>query len=361
MLCKALDNLCARLVTIFTGAVDDIAAGRALSGDAAPTFVAPSPRHLGVLEALAARARAALTSLSANPPHWFVGWRVASGNRISETMRVPQGGWTPMPDDGARFYADPFLFERAGRTWLFLEEFQYAADKALISVVEIGRDGPLGVPRPIIERPFHLSYPFVFERDGEIWMLPEMSAAKRVELLRAIDFPNAWEPAGVLLDGQEVSDATIVEHENRLWMFGTVGSGDASSWDALHLWHAPTLMGEWRAHERNPVLIDAGSARPAGNFYQRAGDLWRPAQDCTRGYGAGLALARVTSLNEKDYTQKVEAVLDPRGAWKGNGLHTLNWAAGIEVVDGCTAGGKAPRTRQPQSSSSRMIPASDLR
>ena len=145
-----------------------------------------------------------------------------------------------------------------------------------------------------------------------------------------------------MLDDCRVGDFLIVEHNNRLWMFGTVGAGETSSWDALHLWHAEDLKSAWTPHERNPVLIDAGSSRPAGALYHRAGQLWRPAQDCTRGYGSGLALARVTALDETRYAQEVAAVLYPGAAWAGSGLHTLNWAHGIEVVDGCVARGETP-------------------
>lgn len=346
VLCKSLDNLCARLVTVFVVAVEDIADGNPPSGLAGPAVLGGSQWHrLGAFALLIARARAALTSLSSGTPHWFVGWRRANEDRLSETMRLPHSGWHRLADDGARFYADPFLFRRDGRTWLFVEEFQYAVGRALISVVELGAEGPIGNPRPIVERPYHLSYPFVFERDGQIWMLPEMSSARRVELLRATQFPDKWEPAENLLDNQETSDATIVEHDNRLWMFATVGAGNSSSWDTLHLWHADRLTGEWRPHQRNPVLINSGSARPAGAFYRRGNELWRPAQDCTRGYGSGLALARITSLDEERYSQEIEAVIYPGGAWDGIGLHTLNWTEGFEVVDGCLS---TPKTYRPR-------------
>ena len=338
VLCKALDNLCARLATIFAAAVEDIAHGRDLQGRTGAPLDRSAAAQLTMLAALTGRARAALTSLSSKAPHWFVGWRQADADRISQTLRAPTSGWTRLPDDGARFYADPFVFRKDERTWLFLEEFPYAVGKALISVVELGPDGPLGTPRPIIERSYHLSYPFVFERDGEIWMLPETSAAHRVELLRATKFPDAWETAAILIESKDVADATIVEHDNRLWLFGSQSENDESSWDALHIWHAATLTGDWQPHERNPVLIDAGSARPAGAFFRRNGELWRPAQDCTRGYGSGLTLARITKLNEQRFSQEVQTVLYPDAAWPGIGLHTLNWSAGFEVVDGASAG-----------------------
>ena len=40
--------------------------------------------------------------------------------------------------------------------------------KGVISAVEFGADGPLGAPQPVLETAGHLSYPYVFERDGAI-------------------------------------------------------------------------------------------------------------------------------------------------------------------------------------------------
>jgi hypothetical protein len=335
VLCKAMDNLGARLETIFVKAVTDIANGRTLSGDAGT--LAP-PSSLGLAAAITLRAKAALTSLASKPPHWVVGWRRTNDDRIGDTLRMPQQEWMRLPDDGARFYADPFLFQKDGRTWLFLEEYQYAVGKALLSVVEIGAQGVIGTPRPIIERPYHLSYPFVFERDGAIWMLPEMSSARRAELLRATNFPYEWEPTATLIDGQEISDATLIEHQNKLWLFASVSGDGGSSWDNLHLWSAQTLKGEWRSHPRNPVLIDAAAARPAGGMYRHSNELWRPAQDCTRGYGSALTLARITKLDDENYTQQNVASLRPGASWPGIALHTLNTAGEFEVIDGATSG-----------------------
>jgi hypothetical protein len=337
VLCKSLNNLGARLATILAGAVERVGRDEIVVGIAGVTLHdATQWPQIGAFDFVVARARAALTSLSAGQPHWFVGWRPADRDRLSETMRLPQGGWRRLPDDGARFYADPFVFQYNGRLWLFVEEFPFATKKAMVSVVEMGPDGPQGTPRPVLERTSHLSYPFVFAHDGAVWMIPENSAAGRVELFRASNFPYEWESAGVLIDGLEVSDATIVQHAGALWMFGTVGGGGESSWDALHLWHASELTGPWRPHAGNPVLIDSCGARPAGAHYLRAGHLWRPAQDCTSGYGVGLALARITKLDTEGFAQTIEAVIRPGDAWPGIGIHTLNWAAGIEVVDGCT-------------------------
>jgi hypothetical protein len=117
-------------------------------------------------------------------------------------------------------------------------------------------------------------------------------------------------------------------------MFATVREGGGAFSDALHIWFAEDFRGPWIAHPRNPVLIDIASARPAGRVVRRNGTLVRPVQDCRRGYGAALGLARITRLDEEAFTQTVDAILSPSAQWPGHRLHTLNSAGGLEFIDG---------------------------
>jgi hypothetical protein len=175
----------------------------------------------------------------------------------------------------------------------------------------------------------------VFEHQGRVYMIPESFQRRRVELYRAVRFPDQWELEAVLLDGVAAADATILSHLGRLYLFATVSVEEASSWDALHIWTAERLAGPWVELPDRPVVADALGARPAGAFYHRAGVLYRPAQDCRTGYGAGLALARVDRLDPEGFAQTIETVIHPSGAWPGIALHTVNYADEIEVVDGC--------------------------
>jgi hypothetical protein len=334
---RSLDNLGARLAALLVRAADTVAQGGTVAGSLPVALRTSDVWHArDAAGALTHGVRRLLNRMLAGTPHWYVGWRRTTADRVYDTLAIPRGGWTRLPDDGRRFYADPFVVARDGRTWMFVEELPIATGRGLISAVELGPDGPLGAPRPVLETGGHLSYPFVFERDGQMWMIPESADRRSVELYRADVFPDRWVHAATLIQDVPVGDATIVEHGGRLWLFGTVGEGDASSWDALYLWSSDTLEGPWRPHGDNPVLMDALGARPGGAFFHKDGALWRPAQDCTTGYGAGLALCRVTKLDDEGFAQEIAAVLRPGGAdWPGTGLHSLNWAAGIEVVDGC--------------------------
>jgi hypothetical protein len=285
-------------------------------------------------------------------PHWRVGWRALDGGPDLVDLRAhPGGGWRDLPDDARRFYADPFPIDHAGGTVLFVEDYPHATGKAIISAVAFGPDGPRGTPVPVLEEAHHLSYPFVFERDGIVWMVPESCANGTIDLYRSTAFPGGWVKEATLVSGVTASDATLVEHGGRWWLFATVRDSSAlvgAEWglgsfsDALHLWSAPDFRGPWTPHPANPVLIDIASARPAGRIVARDGALIRPVQDCRRGYGAALGLARIDRLDAEGYGQTVETILGAGPAWKGSRLHTLNRSAAFEFIDGSA---RAPRYR----------------
>lgn len=337
LLTTALADVAAGAAALVVGAVQ----GQRFAEPSAHEETAAPPASfasLAVRRAVGAARHRAYHALY-RAPHWRVGWRFVDGPDVFDLGGHPDAGWNDLPDDGHHFYADPFPFEHEGRVYLFVEDFDHRVGKGVISVVEYDDAGPIGTPRPVLTHDVHLSYPFVVEHEGEIWMIPETSAAATVELYRATRFPDAWEREAVLLTGVEASDATVFTHEGRWWMTATVRSGGSFS-DALHLWSAADLMGPWRAHAANPVLLDIAGARPAGRVVQRGGRLLRPVQDCRRGYGAALAIAEITRLDDEAFEQRVVARLGPSERWPGRRLHTLNRAGRLEVVDGS---GMAPR------------------
>lgn len=301
----------------------------------------PRPAHPAVFLAasLTQRIASRIARLVAHEGHWRVGWRRLASPQDATQARLAwpaDARWTWLADDRRRYFADPFLFEKDGVTHVFCEEFPYETGKAVISWFPLdARGAPAQPPRIVLETPCHLSYPFIFAHEGEIWMIPESSGARQLALHRADPFPHKWTLDRVLLADADVNDATICEHEGRWWMTATTREDEGSTWDCLSLYVAESPLGPWRRCGNGPALIDAGAARPAGRFFSRDAALWRPAQDCTGGYGSGLALCRVDRLNEDGLRQSIEARLGPPpGAW-AYGAHTLNIGGGFETIDVC--------------------------
>lgn len=248
------------------------------------------------------------------------------------TLRSVTDEYQRIPDDGRRCYVDPFVIDVEGCHYIFVEEFDYALGRGMISTTSIGPNGQIGTPRVVLEKPWHLSYPFVFKHDGHIWMIPESSAASTVELYRADPFPDHWVLEATLLSDICVADATLSFHEGRWWMFASTVKHKSSSWDALSIFHASNLAGPWRPHFQNPVLIDSRAARPGGKMFYRDNILWRPAQDCSDGYGSAITICSVDVLDTENYAQTTRALIGSGNFARR--IHTLNWSSGVEVIDG---------------------------
>lgn len=359
----AFEDALDRTGTLVAGAVRDHLRGRlqAPPADLAVAFAdlrarVAGPERVaaasGVLVAAAVSRR--LQRLCLRLPHWRVGWRRVVGADVIDMQGHPPTGWHSLADDGLRFYADPFPILHEGHVTLFVEDYVHRTGRGAIAAVRVGPEGPVGRPEIVLEEPHHLSYPFVFARDGAVWMVPESGEAGTVDLYRATAFPGGWRKEATLVSGCAASDATLVEENGLWWMFATVRGGHGCPSDALHLWSAPDFRGPWTPHPGNPVLIDAAAARPAGRIVRRGGALIRPVQDCRHRYGGALGLARVLKLDHEGFAQVTEARLTPGGVWRGRHLHTLNRAGAFEFIDGT---GYAPRIATPRLG--RTAPASE--
>lgn len=290
--------------------------------------------------AFVGRVQARLARLTVHDGHWRVGWRPLTDAGVMARQAWGAGAWSWLADDRQRYYADPFPFEHEGRLYLFCEEYPYATGKAVISVAEVDGPGWIATPRVVLEADCHLSYPLVFRHEGEIWMMPESSAGDRLDLYRAERFPDVWVRDRTLIEGLAISDATSFEAGGRWWMTATVTEDGGSSWDCLSLFAAPGPLGPWTRCGDAPVLVDASCARPAGAVQSIGGALWRPAQDCVGGYGAGLALSRIDHVGADGLRQTVTTRLAPPPGAPPDGVHTLNAGGGFEFIDAVGPQGK---------------------
>jgi hypothetical protein len=272
---------------------------------------------------------------------WFIAYRFGD-TAAKGSPNLGQFKCLMPPKD--RFWADPFPLEREGRHYIFFEEFVFAAGKAHLCVIEVHRDGSNSPPTPILERPYHLSYPFLVEENGQLYMVPESGQNGTVELYRCVRFPDRWLLQKTLLRAPYCVDATLHRADGRWWMFVNLGTDDADVHDELHLYHADSLNGDWQPHRANPVKSDVRSARPAGRLYESAGRLYRPAQIGTPLYGSGISINQVLALSVDEYREQEVARIVPPDIRGILGVHTINRAGELRVVDGFARRGRLGRS-----------------
>lgn len=266
--------------------------------------------------------------------NWFLAWRTAPERFTCNRESFDTSGFQLLFPPPGRFYADPCVVHVAGRDHVFFEEWRQETGRGVIAHMVLGDDGRLTAPEAVLEEPHHLSYPFVFEADGEVYMIPETAAAGRIDLYCATEFPHGWEKVATLLEGVHAADTTLHRQGGRWWMFTSVGTRDTSKNDTLEIYHSESLTGPWQPHAANPVKIDAASARPAGRLFYRGGKLVRPSQDCTTAYGAAVTLNEITCLTPERFSESVLERIGPEWLPQNVGFHTVAHGRRLEVIDG---------------------------
>jgi hypothetical protein len=234
-----------------------------------------------------------------------------------------------------RFWADPHIISKDDTHYIFLEEYIYKKSKGHIALMKIDKNGKFTNPVKILEKPYHLSYPFVFYHENELFMVPESSHEKTIQLYKCDEFPLKWTFQKNLLENIIATDSTLFFHNNKWWLFASVASNEfASSSDELCLFYSDNLLtGTWTPHPMNPIISDVRKARPAGKIFEYNGNLYRPSQNCSVSYGYGLVFNKISRLNETEYEESQIISLEPN--WKDNivGFHTFNYSDGLSIID----------------------------
>ena len=235
-----------------------------------------------------------------------------------------------------RIWADPFVISQDDKHYLFIEEMFIKSNKGHLTCLVLDKEGNIETSDVILEKPYHLSYPFIFTHEGTWYMIPESTENKTVDLYECIKFPLQWKFKRTLLADVHAVDSTIHMSEDKFWLFCAIQNRPGSSPnDDLHIFYTDDLLhGHWTPHKMNPVISDPYNARPAGKIFFYQGAWCRPSQICVPDYGYGLALNRIVELNESSY--KEERIVAELPHWRKNllAMHTLNFTNKITFIDG---------------------------
>lgn len=261
---------------------------------------------------------------------WQIGLRAAvSHNPLDKSLEGFR--WVDAPKGS--YLADPFLFEQGDNTWLFAEEYVYARGRGRISCAEIRSDGSLREWQPVLDMPYHLSFPHIFQYDGDVYMIPESAEDFSVSLYRAEEFPNRWYKVAELWNGPGLD--TVVHRQENTWYFFTSIQQQSALPPQLLLFTADDLFAPWQLHESSPLHINVRYGRNAGRLFNewKTGHVIRPSQDGLGGYGSRLNFHSVSELDKRNYAEHLERTLLPPDGFSG--IHHFDRSSRWEVIDSC--------------------------
>lgn len=226
-------------------------------------------------------------------------------------------------------WADPFIHSEKGDFFIFAEEIDQAG-KGRIVVIDPAKPEKSVL---LFDFDFHMSYPFVFRVNDDIYMVPESSANRSLTLYKSIDFPYQWEKKYDIFNDFAVVDATIIKFGTRWWMFANAKEYASTFNEELHIFFAEDLNGPWKPHKQNPVKNDARNTRPAGAMRIVGDKIHRPVQDCSWEYGQRMHWMEVEVLNESEFSERKLCTVNANWASRLLATHTINSDNHYKILD----------------------------
>lgn len=230
--------------------------------------------------------------------------------------------------DAIHTIADPFVFNADGSNDLYL--FAEEQRRRRPGRIKVWNITPGLTPRDLGELNFdngHVSFPFVFEDKGSIFIVPETSSVAwgngegEVALYRFVDFPTRVEKLSTLLTGP-YTDSFIVTADAHFYLF-TSRQGKGLLYISEH------VEGPYRSHPQSPISSDNRNARAAGAILPATlGRPFpvRPGQNCSVAYGGDLTLMKVIKMTPDEYAEEtwVEQVVTGKYDWASTGSHHIS-------------------------------------
>lgn len=254
--------------------------------------------------------------------HWQIAYKKKQSNRFIMISNPPYG-WA----------ADPFLVEYQNELYLFAEIFLYKSErKGVIGYCKYQDDG-FSEWEITMDKHWHLSYPFVFVKNGKLYMCPEAVQSEEISIYELICFPNKWKKVMTLLANGKYADTTFFQYNNVDYMFTYEHPEHSLIEGSLYLykWDQDGVL------QHRKISSDIRSARPGGKIIYKDNRLIRVSQNSDGGYGTGLVFSLIDNI-WPEYQEHIIRKVYPEdlvveSKRKCIGIHTYNTCRDIEVVD----------------------------
>lgn len=237
-----------------------------------------------------------------------------------------------IPNSFSCWAADPFPIEVDGELYIFAELFVYSKVKGCIgySKLENGHFTPWKV---VIEEPYHMSFPYLFYDDGQLFMCPETNASKDLHLYKCVGFPDKWERDRTLAENVNYSDTVFIKQNSDV--FGLTCEWNGIENHSLKLFAVQNDKCVESDEQLN--LLDYYLTRPAGKIFKDKGKDIAVSQICKPLYGTGLIFKEIIvdwpNYEEKELFRVYPSDIRCDVQRKYVGTHTFNMTENYMVVD----------------------------
>jgi hypothetical protein len=230
--------------------------------------------------------------------------------------------------------ADPFIYEYNNINYIFYENNDLKLNKGKISC-GILKDNKLTDIKDILNFKYHLSYPFIWKSKKNIFLIPESSQNKSIQIWKSKVFPYKWKLYKTIFNNEFCCDTTIIKgFNNENWLL-TNKSNDQTN-DPNNELYIYKMIGDFEKfipHKLNPVVTDCRIARNAG-ILKFTNMILRPSQiNNSYGYGIGLNINKIISLSIENFKEITIKKILPNKKTNATGLHHISNTKSKIVMD----------------------------
>ncbi|XZN19814.1 glucosamine inositolphosphorylceramide transferase family protein [Clostridium perfringens] len=227
-------------------------------------------------------------------------------------------------DVKAVFLADPFVINHNNIWYMFFEILESKSRKGVIGFATSNDGEQWKYEKVVLKEKFHLSYPYVFEDNGEIYMIPETGQSGYIKVYKSTNFPYKWECISNIIVG-EYWDSSIFKYDNKWWILSRTSKPKKNS---LALFYSENLLHGWKEHRMSPLIIgDSSKTRPGGRVFVDKDRIIRFSQDHSKYYGEKVRAFEIRELNDDKYAEFELGIIinksDSHRTWNKDGMHTF--------------------------------------
>lgn len=242
---------------------------------------------------------------------------------------------------GKYWIADPFIFEKDEEVYIFYELLNLISGVGKIAYSTIDKNGNVTDPYIVIHERGHFSFPYIFEHNGEIYIMPETCGRNAAYCYRAVNFPNKWAKERALIQNEFVVDSIFFDERDLSRIIGSVQYRNPPEGRVISCWVKNVLFEQKDSGQTQQVIQEGEyGIRNAGKiFLDSEGKRIRPGQDCSGGvYGKGLVFWQLdddfheTEIYHID-ADAMQSHIRFMGEKKIVGTHTYNASAHYEIID----------------------------
>ena len=226
--------------------------------------------------------------------------------------------------------ADPFLFVNGHSLYLFFES-ERSGEKGVIRMMKTDNLHDWTVPVTVLQESFHLSFPFVFEYCGDIYMIPESQGVDSIRLYKGNNDLTKFTFKRNLMTKQRTDDVKfnfcdshILIKDGIIYLFTSV----SYNWTYhLELYYTDDILHhDFVKHPASPIYVGNDFGRSGGSIIHLDDNYYRISQNCCKSYGGNISIHRITTLDECVYKEELykKDVLEIGDVIYRDGGHQLN-------------------------------------